>query len=153
MIGKRSAPSKATPSASPPRSHSASTSPARHTKCCDELLLWLFDRRRGLRRWWRGGFRGGRLADRQILAHLLETLGPQAANRQQIVDALECAIRFPHPHNFLRRRRPDPRDELQFFGRRGVDVYRLRRRFFLSTRNCPPTEPPSRKNEKHEPRL
>src|SRR5438132_10766189 len=69
----------------------------------------------------------------QILAHFFEALRTEASNGQQIVDALESAVRFAHLQNLFRRRRPDAGNLLQFFGSRGV-VYGLRRRLLLGER-------------------
>src|SRR5438309_11047252 len=101
---------------------------------CEESLLWfawrLFHRDSGLRRE-RAALCRRRLPDSQVLAHFFEALRPESPNRQQIVFALERAIRFSHLQNFFRRCRPNPRHLLQFFGRRGVDVYRFWRWLFL----------------------
>jgi len=73
-----------------------------------------------------------RFSDCQIFAHFFEALRAQAANRQQIVHALERAIGLVHLHNLVRRRRPDPRHQLQQLRIRRIDVRQLRRRLFLS---------------------
>jgi hypothetical protein len=62
---------------------------------CLEAFLqvdWTWRGRRGL---WRSRFSG-----RQILAHFFKALRAEPANRQQIVNALERAIRFPHLQDF-----------------------------------------------------
>jgi hypothetical protein len=113
------------------RFFSSRLAPARRSASeCEESLLWfvrwLFCRSSGLRGK-RVALCRSRLPNGQILAHFFEALRAKPANRQQIVHALKRPVRFAHLQNLFRRRRPDPRSLLQFFRRRGVDVYRLRR--------------------------
>ena len=81
-------------------------------------------------RLWRG------FTDREVLAHFFKPLRPEPADRQQIVNALERAVRLAHLKNFFRRGRTNPGHQLQFFRRRRIDVHRLRRRLFLGERTC-----------------
>ena len=80
------------------------------------------------------GFRARALPDRQVFAHFFEPFGPQAADRQQVVHALERSIRLAHLQDFLRRRRPNPRHLLQFRRTRRIEIDRSCRRLLL--RKC-----------------
>src|SRR6266851_1639175 len=95
---------------------------------------------------------GTRLSRNQILAHFFKPLRPQATYRQQIIHALERAVRLPHLQNLFRCRRPDPRHLLQFLRRRRIDVHRLRRRLFLPAKNSRRTDQAEEKKEEGEPR-
>jgi hypothetical protein len=78
---------------------------------------------------WRLGDCAWRLSCDQIFAHFFQPLRADAANRQQIVDALEWPIRLAHLQDFSGGRRPDSRDLLQLLGIGGIDVDRMGRRF------------------------
>src|SRR5712692_365303 len=109
-----------------------------HSERSEESLLWfvwrLFYRSSRLRRGWRG-LRRPRSSDGQVLAHFLEPLRSQPANREQIIHALEGAVCFSHLQNLAGRGGPDPGHLLQFLGRRRIEVHRPRRRFFLCGKN------------------
>jgi hypothetical protein len=71
-----------------------------------------------------------RLADRKVLAHLLEAFLSDAADREQVIDAFESTVGFAHLQNFFGGRGADPGDLLELFGVRSVDVDGLGRRLF-----------------------
>jgi hypothetical protein len=116
-------------------------------------LLFLFAgcRRESLRRrrslrsrflgWW--SFRGSRslgtellvlpgIPHGQVFPHLVEFLWAHAPDRLQIIQALECAIRFSSLKDFFFAvEGPDTRHLLQFLGVGGIQVDRVQRRFLL----------------------
>ena len=98
---------------------------------CGKGLFWIRSRMRARHMVWESIALRRRLPDSQILAHFFKALRPKPANCQQIIDALKRAVRLSHLQNFLRRRRPDSRHLLQFFGSRCIEIHRLGRRFFL----------------------
>ena len=114
---------------------------------------WLRGGRSGLRRWLRS-FRWNRFSDGQILAHFVQAFLSKPANGQQIIDALEGAIRFTHLQDFLRRRRPDPGHLLELFRSRGINVHRLCRRLLFASVCCrrKEKEQPQRKEHPQSPR-
>src|SRR5260370_2758726 len=119
-------------------------------------LIW----GRGLLRWGVGLFRlrlrrrslarGRRFPHRQILAHLIEAFLADPSDRQQIVHALERAIRFSHLQDFFRRRRPDAWNLLQFFRSRRIDVHRPQRRVLHRRGGCSYEEKESEEEARDE---
>jgi len=63
-----------------------------------------------------------RLPNRQILPHLFQPFRANSLNRQQIIHALERAVRLPHLEYLIRRRRPDSRHLLQLRRARGIQI-------------------------------
>src|SRR3989442_642052 len=63
-----------------------------------------------------------RLPYRQILPHLVESFLPDSLDRQQIIHALERAIRLPHLDDFFRGHGAYPRHLLQFLRTRRINI-------------------------------
>jgi len=62
---------------------------------------------------WLRGLRWSWFADGQVFAHFFETFGAQPADRKEIVNAFECAVRLAHLENLLCGRRADARHLLK----------------------------------------
>ena len=77
-------------------------------------------------------FRRGRAQRLTYGTNCVEFALADAADGEQVVDAAEWAALGAKVDDGLRSGRADPRKLLQFLGRGGIKVERLRRRFLLA---------------------